>query len=270
MNDDRNDREGAEFASLSAEERRMLERLQAMPAPVASAAAKARARGAFVSGEGAQLRIERESRGPGLTRWAGVLAAAAALVFLFIYGAQPRDTWRVTDVVEAVGVEAQGGATAVGVHIVGGRIATGLRSEVELQLGQDLRVRLLPGTSVELPTAPGRWFGRRKDLELASGEIYGTTGGKPLGWHLTLSGEGGRAELTGTTFAIILEGESTCFCLFEGGLDIDVFGTGETLALPVERRITIAPDGGTKVEELRPMERMKLQMLFDMGLVPPE
>ena len=264
-NDDRRDEQ------FSASERALIDRLRESPAESASPEARERARRAFLEGEGATLELR-----PRLTtyqRWGGVLAAAAVLFFVvMMYGMQPTSTWRVTDVVNPDGVA---GVTAVdgellGAEIPAGRVATGPGSELELQLGQDVRIRLIPGSEVELPPGPGRWFGRERSLRIHAGELYGTSrgtnGSEELGWRLTLAGRDAEALLTGTTFALFLLEEATCFCLFEGGLQVQVAATGERIDLPVGQRIWVYPDGRTEMRPLDGMETMKLEMSRDRGI----
>jgi ferric-dicitrate binding protein FerR (iron transport regulator) len=256
-----------ELKALSADERALVERLQMAPPETASAAGRERALRAFVQGEGATF-VLHPSRVHTL-RWTGLVAAAALLAMLVIFGALPQESWRVTDVVNPDGVRGFGGTVAVGTELDAGLVATGPESELELQLGEDLNLRLVGGSMAELPPGPGRWFGRQRTLRLRAGEVYGTSAGHPLGWKLSLAGRDAVGTLTGTTFAIFLREETTCFCLYEGSLQVEVLATGEIIDLPVGQRVWVWGDGRKEIKPLDARETMKLQMSRDRGLQPP-
>ncbi len=256
-----------DWQAASPEEQAMIDRLRAEPGETAGVEARERARLAFRQGEGRPLDLK-----PRLSvyqRWGGVLAAAAILLLILIqYGIQPADTWRVTDVVNPDGVTGFDSPVTTGLTLNSGTVVTGPESEIELQIGQDLQIRLIPGSVVELPSGPGRWFGKARTLRLEAGEVFGTSAGEKLGWSLTLAGREAEAELTGTTFAIFLRDDSTCFCLFEGGLRVTVLATGESLDLPVGQRVWVYEDGRTDMGPLDDWETMKLQMSRDRGIQP--
>lgn len=260
-------REDSTEPGFGADEQFVIDRLREAPGEQASPEARERAREAFLTGEGEPLALR-----PRLSvyqRWGGPLAAAAILVLVLIgYGLQPDQHWRVTDVKNPDGVTGIEGGAELGATFASGHVITAADAEVELQLGDDLQIRLIPDTDVELPAGPGRWFGSARTLRLLAGEIYGTSGGEELGWRLTLAGRDAEALLTGTTFAVFLLEEATCFCLFEGGLEVRVSATGERLDLPVGQRIWVYPDGRTEIRPLGAMETMKLEMARDRGIRP--
>jgi hypothetical protein len=256
-----------DWEATNAEEQAMIDRLGAEPGETSSAGGRERARLAFLEGEGRPLNLKPDLSA--YQRWGGVLAAAAILLLVLIqYGRQPVDVWRVTAVVNPVGVVGFDAPVATGLTLNSGRVATGSESELELQIGQDLQIRLIPDSEVELPSGPGRWFGNARTLRLRAGEVFGTSGGGELGWKLTLAGREAEAELTGTTFAIFLRDDSTCFCLFEGGLRVKVLATGESIDLPVGQRVWIYDDGRTEMGPLDARETMKLRMSRDRGIQP--
>ena len=256
-----------ELKALGASERAVVERLQAPVPETASAAAREGALRAFVSGEGAAF-VLHPSRVHTL-RWTGLVAAAAILAMLVVFGALPQESWRVTDVVNADGVRGIAGGAALGATLDAGLVATDAESELELQLGEDLIVRLVGGSMAELPPGPGRWFGRQRTLRLRAGEVYGTSAGQPLGWKLSLAGRDAVGTLTGTTFAIFLREDTTCFCLYEGSLQVEVLSTGEVIDLPEGQRVWVWGDGRKEIKPLDGRETMKLQMSRDRGLQPP-
>ena len=69
-------------------------------------------------------------------------------------------------------------------------------------------------------------------LELADGEVFGTTGGNPLGFTLRVATPEAEVTLTGTTFAVFRTPDATCFCLWNGSVDIrTAAGDPATLAV---------------------------------------
>jgi len=250
---------------LTREERQALEALSALQPARPSDAARARARAAFLQ-EAAAPELPR--RASVVAMWLPLAAAAAILVMLFLYGTRPEDQWQVSALVAPAGIEAEAGVPETGTGIAGGVIETGPGSEIELVLGTSLRVRIIENSRVRLPDAPGRWFERDIEFFVEAGEIYGTSGGHSPGFPVTLATPEAEALLTGTTFAAFRTESHTCFCLFEGGMEISILATGETESLEVGKRIFVfREDGGIEVAPLDGRETMKLQMMQDAG--PP-
>ena len=160
---------------------------------------------------------------------------------------------------------------AVGESFKSGAIVVAAGSELELQLGQDLRVRLLADTKLDLPSGPGRWFGIDRTLKLDSGEIYGTSGGQKLGFDLAFVTDELSARMTGTTFAVFRTDEASCVCLWVGGIDVTSLDSGEVVTLEPRSRVWIYRDGRAhEVLPLSDMETMKLQMTDEAGLAAPQ
>lgn len=209
---------------------------------------------------------ERQSGSRSGKIWATFMAAAMfAMVAFLIVGSMSSEHWVVTDVSE-------GSSRAVGVQLDPGVLSTGEGEEVEVRLGDRLRVRLLAGTTVELPRPPGRWIDRVRGLTVTSGEIYGTTGGRPLGFPLTFVSDELRAKVTGTTFAVFRTDEASCVCLWEGGITVTpLVGTHQDVELTPRQRVWVYRDGREPaVMPLDPMEVMKLQMMSDAGIPEPD
>ncbi len=246
---------------------RALAALARVPRARPPADARAQARAAFLHGtEVRRLPDRRAGR-----RWSGVLVAALAATLAVVwFGSTPEMDWVVTDVVAPEGVTVSAAADlAPGARVQAGAVATAAGSELELQLGDRLRFRLLPGTSIELPRAPGRWFGDDRRLTLSGGEIYGTTGDNALGFDLAFATEELEARLTGTTFAVFRTDSTSCVCLWEGGILVTpLVGDDTPIALDEQQRVWIFKDGSApELSPLDAMETMKLQMTSDAGLV---
>ncbi len=253
--------------NLTLEEQQALEALAQLRPARASDVAKARARTAFLQGDDTVDEAPAlPKRGAIVAMWLPLAAAAAILVMLFLYGTRPVDKWQVSDLVEADGVEFDSGDLALGAKLGGGVIETGPGSEIELVLGDDLRVRVIGNSRVFLPSPPGRWFERDTEFFVEAGEVYGTSGGTSPDFPVTLATDEAEALLTGTTFAAFRTEEHTCFCLFEGGMDITLRDVAFSLPLEVGKRIFVYRDGKPfLVQPLDAMETMKLQMMQDAG-----
>ncbi len=290
-------------SGFSADERQALVALRTMPRPRASDAARQRALAAFLGDVTADVDKARDSGASatdrelprqdlsrqelprieprpdaGGRRWQGwALAATVVLAILagFWYGGQPRYDWVVTDVVEADGIVAEGieaaGDLGRGATVASGRISAGPTSELELQLGDQLRFRLLPGTSIELPPAPRRWLPGTQTIVVHTGEIYGTTGGQVLEVPLHITAQQAEARLMGTTFAVFQNDDGTCVCLWQGCITVFPRDGGESVMMEDEKKFYVFTDGSTSgLVPLDGMERMKLQMMADGGILDLE
>ncbi len=245
------------------DERQALEALTVLQPARPSEDAKARARAAFLSGEESP---ELPKRGAIVAMWLPLAAAAAILVTLFLYGTRPTESWKISAVVDADGIELGTGELSVGAEQQGGLIVTGPGAEVEFVLGESLRVRIIENSRVTLPDAPGRWFERDTKFFVEAGEVFGTSGGSSPDFPVILATPEAEALLTGTTFAAFRTAIYTCFCLFEGGMDITVIDTAFSQPLEVGNRIIIYIDGSpVDVGPLDARETMKLQMMQDAG-----
>ena len=246
----------------SAEEQRALSALRRLPRAEASTKARARTRAAFLAVDPTVARPRRRNR------WVALLAAAmlGALAVVMV-GRQPTAEWVVLDVVDPAQVTAPGGPLAVGDVVTAGSLATATGAELELQLGDQLRLRLRPESALDLPAAPGRWFDRTRRLDLQAGEIYGTTGGQSLSFDLTFATGELQAGLTGTTFAVFRTDTTSCVCLWEGGIRVQPVAGGPVVDLEPGQRIWVYKDGRpAEVLPLSDMETMKLQMMQEAGV----
>jgi len=251
----------------------VLAALARLPRAAAAAQARERARMVFVHGDGVQKPVveRRERRERPRRRWTSLLLAAALGVLAVVwFGITPDQEWVVLDIVNPDGVTSKSAVMATGSPLATGLVATGPESELEVQLGDQLRFRMVPGTSVDLPRPPGRWFGRDRRLTLTTGEIYGTSGGQKLAFGMIFATEELEATLTGTTFAVFRTDTASCVCLWKGGIAVSpLVGPTTPIVLQPEQRVWIYKDG--RQPELLPlsgMEQMKLQMIHDAGLAP--
>ncbi|MEZ4386371.1 MAG: FecR family protein [Candidatus Krumholzibacteriia bacterium] len=255
------------------DEQRALDALRGLGTPRPSNAARARARAAFLAAPGVETPApapvgQAPAARPRRANWLVPVAAAAVLamaVFGIVeYANGPRATWRVTDVVEPGGLI---GAPTEGFVTEYGRITTGPETELELQLGGQFRLRLRPGTEMELPAPPRRWQPREMVLTLLGGEVYGIA--KDLDAPLRVVARNSETLVRGTTFAVFQTPEASCTCLWEGSVEITGRTSGEVFTLDAGKRYLVYNDGtASGPQPLDAGEVMKLQMLHDAGLLP--
>lgn len=244
--------------------------LRASPPPRASAEARARTRAAFVA---TSARMQPAATQRSRRRYVALAMAAVvvlAVVGGWLWGLQPRYQWRITDVVAPTGIAAGTSDLRAGVVMAGGVISTGPGSEIELQLGEELRFRLLPNSEMTLPEPPSRWFSNEVTITVRAGHLYGTTH-SALDLPLRVIGREAEAVVHGTTFAVLMEPTFTCVCLWEGTVQVQsrTSSTIAPFALPAGRKVMVYPDGSiSELLPLEPPEQMKLQMMQDAGILP--
>jgi hypothetical protein len=269
------------------DEQQALDALRSLPGAGASDDARQRARQAFLDaaapvasspehgqghgGPGGGVHPDVAGQDAGGRRNWWVPVAAAAVILLGLFGiwqtaTGPSMIWRVTDVVEADGVD---GLPARG-DIVDGRVlATGPQSELELQLGDELRFRMIPGSEISLPAPPRRWHPGPMELVVRRGEIYGTTGEAGLTVPLHVRGQEAEARITGTTFAVFQDSLGTCVCLWEGDVTVHSRLDDGTWELVEGTKFYVYTDGSVSGPlPLGDMETMKLRMTAEQGLLP--
>ena len=199
--------------------------------------------------------------------WVPLAAAAALAIAIFgiwQFGSGPSALWHVTDVVEADGVS---GAPSGGFILESTRIATGPQTELELQLGDQFRFRMLPGSTIELPDPPRRFRPDELIITLDSGEIYGIAEGLDAPVRVVARNSG--TQVRGTTFAVFQTPDASCTCLWKGSVEITNRISAETVTLEPGRRFYVHDDGSVSgPQPLDQMETMKLQMMHDGGLLP--
>jgi len=260
--------------SFTPAEQAALKALMAAPMPVASPQARHRAHLAFTRGdeEGAARLASEAIKSPRrflLAVFAPFASAAVILIAILIYGVQPEYQWRIATLSNPAGIELNVETLEVGAKIESGLVANAVGSEIGIQLGDQLRFNLMPGSKITLPKPPGRWFNKKRVIQLAEGEIYGTTGGNPLAFNLSVKTEEATARILGTTFAVFRFDFGTCVCLWTGGVEVTPVDADEATRMLEEMKFIVYNDGRDPVMlPIDDMERMKLSMTHDAGLLP--
>ena len=136
--------------------------------------------------------------------------------------------------------------------------------EHEMRLGDSLVLRVEPGSDVRLPDPPGRWFGRTRELHVATGSVFASTGGRPLGFELVVTTRDAHTRVTGTTFAVRRNDHGTCVCLYEGSVEVEQRAREEVVRVPTGRRVQVYSDGHEPaIEPLDEGEVAVLEGLYD-------
>jgi len=281
--DDRDDREeGASDVEIL----RVRNILQSTPPPPADPAYRARLKEAFLIGaiehpaEGPAEHVEKPDTIVSLPRrrqsaiWTGVAAAAAILIAVLTGVLNQGPGWTITAAhgegeirLDGVPVSLADAAT------VGRRIASGVQievppgGEIDLRAGGAMAMQLTGGTDLTVPPSPPRWFGRRSELYVRDGEIRVTTGPTFRGARLDVMTPDAAVEVTGTTFAVILEPTGTCVCVFEGTVRVGPRDKADMAPVPGGQRRYIFHDGSEpESDSMRETERMKLAMFRESQL----
>jgi len=267
-----NDEDREKSSQPPAGESQAQDALRRLSAPLPDPAFRDRLRRDFASGA-----IES----PWARRWPAPLLrrrplavglAAAIAVFVIGMGAArlnrgPRWTLQGTSGSGTVLLDGQ----AVSLGELAKRIGPGRRIELRGDIQLDLLSRgvfafqATAGSSLTLPAAPGRWWGRAVTADVRAGEVRVVAGARFRGAHLTITAPEAEITATGTTFAVICEPGATCLCVLEGSLTMTSRdGHAERVAAGMRR--TVYRSGAPPlVEAIRPMERMKLGMLAEQS-----
>jgi ferric-dicitrate binding protein FerR (iron transport regulator) len=247
---------------------------------------RARLKRDFVSGaiEVTGVKGHRRARpvgGPGRrvhlrpAAWAmASLAAAAALAVVF--GALNRGPqWFVTAARGDGTVRIEGETVAVDdrdamrrLLVPGAEVETGPNAELDICSNGVLALQLAPGTRMTLPPPLPRWMGREGEMYVRAGELRVTTGSKFSGARLSILSPAAAVEVTGTTFAVIIEDAGTCVCVYEGTAVVGRVGPGGTPSgsadmLPVNagrRRFVYKDQRPPEMNGMREEERDKLAL----------
>jgi ferric-dicitrate binding protein FerR (iron transport regulator) len=201
--------------------------------------------------------------------WVAAGAAAAAAIVLVVGTLNQGPDWWVT------GVRGEGMMTVDGQPVAltdrdamrrllvpGAEIALPKGAELDLCSDGTVALQLSTGASITLPPPPARWIGRDMELHARAGEIRFTTGPRFPGVDLWVHTPIAAIEVTGTTLAVIVQGNGTCVCVLEGTAKVGKLADGlPTDMQPVtggNLRFIYKGDRPSAMDEMRPWERTRL------------
>jgi len=217
---------------LTPEQDRVRAVLLALPAAEANTEFRTRLRAQFISGALAEQQpaiVPLPARaGPA---WLGAALAVAAGLVLGVMLFNQGPIWQIARVRGE-------GTVLVGDRMLsmrdvgnlsaalarGGRVRLPADAEMDLVAPGAIAMTLSPGSDVDVPPAPGRWFQRIAHVVVRAGETYITTGRRFHGAHLTVATDEARVEVVGTTFAVLRHEEGTCVCVMEGKVLVGAVG----------------------------------------------
>lgn len=258
---------------LTAEERRARDAVRALPdaARGPNADYRARVRERFLAGtlastvaevpDGDAAMLEatiapeaatgRVIDGPWFARPSRWLPLAAAAALVFALGLANRGpAWQVTGAtgqgtIRVGGREVPSDAPWAIAQLAsrGGRVQLPETVTLDLVAPGHLAVHLAAGSDVQLSGSPNRWIARRSEIRIQQGEVYVSTGRAFRGATLAVVTPEARAEVLGTSFAVMRFPSGTCVCVMEGRVRVEsMFDHSTADVEPGQRRFAYATE----------------------------
>ena len=231
---------------LTADERRARDAVRALPATAQGPDAdyRARVREHFVAGtlhstvaevpeaDAATLEATiapeaatgRVIDGPWFARPSRWLPLAAAAALVFALGLANRGpAWQVSAATGTGTLRVEGRDVAADAPWAiaqlagrGGRVQLPETVSLDLVAPGHLAIHLAPGSDVLLSGSPNRWIARHSEIRIQQGDVYVSTGHAFQGAKLAVVTPEARAEVLGTSFAVMRFPTGTCVCVMEG------------------------------------------------------
>jgi len=244
------------FDNLDEQQRLAQEAVRSLSRPEADADFRARLKAQFVAGEVPETPLS-EADAPDHPRdvtpsrtwipWATLTTAAALIAVLLTFNPRPGPQLLAANGPGTVTIDGrelafdQTGAIDEALR-PGARVVVGDGAPLDIFYPGSFALRLDPGTSLLLPTPPGRWFRRTVEAPMDMGELSVRTGPALAGGGLIVRTPEGRAVIHGTLVSVFRNADLTCVCLFEGSADI-LTGAQDLGALPIGKRWVLFNDG---------------------------
>jgi ferric-dicitrate binding protein FerR (iron transport regulator) len=262
------------------EETKALEALRALRPPRADASFRERLKAEFSSGAIAEREPAAGAAGARVTPlpragrrrllaspWAWIPATAAVAASLaFAVGIVNRAAdWDAVRVSGATEVLVDGKRVPLRAddefckHLTpGSRLEVPEGAEISLICGNQIAMYLTGGTTVSMPAPPGRWFDRSLEMRVHQGEIHITTGPAFRGARLAVVTPEARAEVTGTTLAVICREIGTCVCVYDGAVNVGPHGGDMAMVHGGLRGIVYRDKRPSEIVAIRDDERAQL------------
>ncbi len=208
--------------------------VRSLQRPAADADFRARLKREFVSGSlASDAEDERNGAGPAFRRrafrpwmaWAPAAVAAVVLLMVFRFNSMPgpvvtRVVGEGTVVVDGRSFPAADRDAYADLVSPGSHVEVTGDARVDILYPGALILRVLPGSDLDLPGRPGRWFGRHLAGGLEIGEVSVLTWPGFQGNHLAIETPDGQAVISGTVANVFVNQDLTCICLLHGHLDV--------------------------------------------------
>lgn len=135
------------------------------------------------------------------------------------------------------------------------------QGDLELASGDAIALRVLPGSVLTLPEAPGRYFARTTKGALTEGEIRVSTGRAFEGATLVLSTPEADVRVSGATLAVIREPVATCVCVLDGNVRVKTATQNFGLVSAGQRQTVFNNGQVPERDDMRPAERIALERM---------
>lgn len=215
-----------------------------LPAPRPDPAYRERTRKMFLG----QTRFETERFDRAITAraWAwsaGALAAAAAIAVIF-FSLPGTTTWQFLDTASARTVTVNGvevpASELVGAELhPGTRIRVGSEGDLKLGIPDAVSFVLGPNTEVTVGSSKGLLGSPVLTAVVHQGATWGTTGPDFPAAGFKIETAQADIRITGTTFAVLSNSDTTCVCVLAGTVEVIAKGTGETILVPPEQQLFV-------------------------------
>ncbi|HMB70447.1 MAG TPA: FecR domain-containing protein [bacterium] len=195
------------------------------------------------------------------------LAVVAIAALALWWGSRPAEGWTVLESVDAERNDGQ--SLDAGDRFPFATIRTTGIGSADLQLGETVRVVVLPGSKVELPPGPGRWVGRERAVRVAKGRVLITTGDRPPDYRLAVLTPHSRTQVGAATFSVERIPAGTRICLARGHIETEAPAREIVLSVPEGMQLQLysgglEPEIGSQTEE----ERARLEAVDRAGIAP--
>ena len=218
--------------------------LRDLPAPRPDPAYRERTRKMFLG----QTPFETERFDRGITArawaWSGGALAAAAAIAVILFSLPGATAWQVLDsastgTITVNGVEVPVSQVAgVDLH-PGTRIRVGSDGELKLVVPDAVSFVLGPNTEVTVGSSKGFLGSPGLTAVVHEGTTWGTTGPDFPASGFEIETAQADIRITGTTFAVLSESDTTCVCVLSGTVEVTARGTGESVRVPPEQQLFV-------------------------------
>ena len=243
-----------------------------LPAPRPDPAYRDRTRKMFLG----QTRFETEHFDRDITArawaWSGAALAAAAAIAIIIFSLPGATAWQVLDSASTVtvnGVEIPVSQMAgVDLH-PGTRIRTSSDGELRLVVPDAVSFVLGPNTEVTVGSSKGFLGSPGLTAVVHEGNTWGSTGPDFPSSGFEIETAQADIRITGTTFAVLSDNDTTCVCVLSGTVEVTTRGTGNSVLVPPEQQLFVPTgDQPARLVALTPAQRDRLTEIKKLALGP--
>jgi ferric-dicitrate binding protein FerR (iron transport regulator) len=248
--------------------------LRDLPAPKPDPAYRERTRKMFLGQT--QFETTRFDRAITARAWAwsgGALAAAAAIAVL-LFSLPGASTWQVLDTASTGTITVNGVEIPVS-QVAGEDLHPGTRirgsSDGELKLVVPGAVSFVLGPNTEVTVGSSKGFLGSQALSAVvhEGTTWGTTGPDFPAGGFEIETVQADIRITGTTFAVLSDSDTTCVCVLAGTVEVIAKGTGESVLVPPEQQLFVPTgDQPARMAAITSIQRDRLTEIRKLAQSP--